>query len=144
MEMRISVPSSELEWEKYYDLRYRVLRQPWGQVRGSERNEGDLNGIHICLFQDKIPVAIARLDKSEEGVGQVRFMAVEPSFQGKGLGKLVMEEAELQAKTKNYHKIILHARENAVEFYKKLGYELIAPSHLLFGEIQHFLMEKSL
>jgi len=38
--------------------------------------------------------------------------------------------------------IILHARENALGFYEKLGYVSVEPSHLLFGEIQHFLMKK--
>jgi ribosomal protein S18 acetylase RimI-like enzyme len=41
-------------------------------------------------------------------------------------------------------KIILHAREIAIGFYQKLGYETIEKSHLLFGEIQHYLMEKTL
>jgi hypothetical protein len=39
-------------------------------------------------------------------------------------------------------KIILHAREVALPFYRQLSYQLDAPSHLLFGEIQHFLMHK--
>jgi ribosomal protein S18 acetylase RimI-like enzyme len=38
----------------------------------------------------------------------------------------------------------LHAREIAIGFYQKLGYQMIEKSHLLFGEIQHYLMEKTL
>jgi hypothetical protein len=40
--------------------------------------------------------------------------------------------------------MILHAREVALDFYKKLDYELVEKSHLLFGEIQHYLMVKDL
>jgi len=144
MEIEIRTPQTEKEWELYYDLRYRILRQPWNQPRGSEKNEGDASAIHICLFYNEIPKAISRLDESGVGVGQVRFMAVETQEQGKGWGRMVMQFAENEAKKSGYKKMILHARENAVDFYEKLGYTLLTPSHLLFGEIQHYLMEKEL
>jgi predicted GNAT family N-acyltransferase len=38
--------------------------------------------------------------------------------------------------------MILEARENAVPFYKSLGYEILKKSYLLFGEIQHYTMHK--
>ena len=40
--------------------------------------------------------------------------------------------------------IILQARGNAVQFYKNNGYEIVQKTHLLFGEIQHWLMRKEL
>jgi hypothetical protein len=40
-------------------------------------------------------------------------------------------------------KVLLHAREIALDFYVKEGYEYVQKSHLLFGEIQHFLMQKN-
>jgi len=49
---------------------------------------------------------------------------------------------ETEAKQKGIQQIILHAREVALPFYQKLGYQLDGPSHLLFDEIQHFLMHK--
>jgi len=69
-------------------------------------------------------------------------MAVADQQQAKGIGKALMDEMESVSKEKGIQKIILHAREIALPFYQKLGYQLDAPSHLLFGEIQHFLMHK--
>ena len=69
-------------------------------------------------------------------------MAVADQQQGKGIGKAIMYEMENISKEKGIQKIVLHAREIALPFYQKLGYQLDAPSHLLFGEIQHFLMHK--
>ena len=57
-------PRNEKEWENYYDLRYRILREPLGKERGSEKNEGDELGEHICLYDNGILKAIARLDKT--------------------------------------------------------------------------------
>ena len=69
-------------------------------------------------------------------------MAVAESQQGKGIGKAIIEEMEVISKENGIQKIILHAREIALPFYQKLGYHLVEKSHLLFGEIQHFLMQK--
>jgi GNAT superfamily N-acetyltransferase len=85
---------------------------------------------------------VARLDISGEKVSQVRFVAVEEACQGKGLGKLVMNEVEKIAISRGDTLLILHAREVALPFYKKQGYQLIEKSHLLFDKIQHFLMQK--
>jgi len=144
MEIEIRVPKNEIEWEHYYDLRYRILRQPWNQPRGSERNEGDATGLHFALYENEILKAIARLDINDNKSAQVRFMAVETEIQRKGYGKKVMLAIETYCKEKNISEIVLHARETAIPFYENLGYQLNEKSHLLFNEIQHFLMTKKL
>ena len=90
MEIEIRLPKTEDEWEDYYDLRYRVLRQPLNQPRGSEKNDGDEDGIHFALYEDKVLKAIARLDEVDMDVCQTRFVAVELGEQRKGFGKLIM------------------------------------------------------
>lgn len=137
-------PQTTSEWETYYDLRYRVLRQPWNQPRGSERNEGDATGQHVGLYENAQLFAIARIDWNDEKTAQIRFVAVESKQQGKNYGTQIMLYVENEVRTQKASKIILHARENALDFYQKLGYMLIEKSHLLFGEIQHHLMEKEL
>lgn len=144
MEIEIRAPKNEVEWEQYYDLRYRILRQSWNQPQGSERNEGDETGLHFALYENEILKAIARLDINDEKSAQVRFMAVETEIQRKGYGKQVMLAIENYCKTKNISEIILHAREIAIPFYESLGYQLVEKSHLLFNEIQHFLMTKKI
>lgn len=138
----IRAPKTELEWENYFDLRYRILREPLGQPLGSERNEGDATGIHFALYENEIIKAIARLDTQENEVMQVRFVAVENKSQGKGYGKNIMLATEEKAKSLGTKKMILHARENAVDFYLNLGYVMIEKSYNLFDQVQHYLMEK--
>ena len=142
MEIEIRSPRTDLEWENYYNLRYRILRQPWGQQLGSERNEGDATGIHLALYDFDGIKAIARLDGSGRGEGQVRFVAVETNVQGKGFGKRIMQEAESISISRGDTQMILHAREIAVDFYKSQGYQILEKSHVLFDHIQHYLMQK--
>ena len=141
--MEIRKPITPKEWEDYYDLRYRILRQPLGQPLGSERNDGDLTGIHFALYDNGLK-AIARLDQAASGEAQVRFVAVEKNQQGKGYGRLIMEATESAARKSGKTKMILHARDYAVDFYKRLNYDVVEKSHLLFGVLQHYLMEKQL
>lgn len=142
--MIIRTPQTIKEWEAYYDLRYRVMREPLGKERGSERNEGDETGIHFGLYKNDVLLAIARLDKVDDEVCQVRFVAVESNQQGKGLGKKIMFAVEEEARLKGYSKLILHARDYALPFYENLGYTLVGPSYKLFGVLQHFEMFKLL
>ncbi|MEN9994163.1 MAG: hypothetical protein RL762_820 [Bacteroidota bacterium] len=141
----IRSPQNESEWHAYFELRYHVLRAPWGQAKGSERTADEAHHQHFAYFnQDNQIIGVGRLDQTAPHVGQVRFMAVTSNQQGKGIGKAIMDEIEEFCRAQGYLQIILHAREVALPFYQKLAYQLVAPSHLLFGEIQHYLMEKSL
>lgn len=142
--VEIRSPKMENEWKSYYDLRFRVLREPLNQVRGSEKNDGDETGIHFALFENDIILAIARLDIIDNQIAQVRFVAVEFDLQGKGYGKKIMLATESKCKELGIGKIILHARDYAVDFYLNLGYKLIEPSYKLFDVLQHYLMEKNL
>ncbi len=144
MDIEIRLPETEEEWEDYYDLRYRILRKPLNQPKGSERDAGDETGIHFALYEDSELKAIARLDEVDMDVAQTRYVAVEENEQGKGYGKLIMYAVEQEAAEKLYTKMILHARDYAVDFYLNLGYMLIEPSYKLFDVLQHYLMEKEL
>lgn len=142
MNIEIRKPITPKEWEQYYALRYDVLRKPLNQPIGSERNDGDLTGIHFALYEDGMLRAIARLDKVDETTGQTRFVAVDPIVQGKGFGKLIMEAVEAKSIERGDKKMILHARDYALQFYLRLGYTEIEKSYKLFDVLQHYLMEK--
>ena len=144
MEIEIRSPKTDKEWVEYYDLRFRVLRKPWNQPIGSERNEGDASEQHFALYSDLNLIAVGRLDQCEGEKRQIRFMAVEKNEQGLGYGKLLMLEMEKYCSNHKVNEIILHARESAIPFYEKLSYQLHEPTYKLFGEIQHYLMSKKL
>lgn len=140
----IRSPKTKEEWDSYYDLRYTILRAPWNQPRGSERNEGDETAKHFAFFDRESIIGVGRLDIMPNAIGQIRFMAVAEHQQGSGVGKNLMLHMETLAKEAQCKEIILHAREIAIPFYAKLGYLINEKSHLLFDEIQHYLMTKNI
>ena len=142
--MILSQPKTEKEFQQYYNLRWRILRKPWGQPEGSERDSSDENYYHIMAIIDKTIAGVARLEFPERGLAQLRYMAVDIEFQGNGIGRKIVEHMEQYSKDNNAHEIFLNARENAVGFYEKLGYKITAKSYLLFDSIQHYKMVKTL
>jgi ribosomal protein S18 acetylase RimI-like enzyme len=145
--MPVSAPQTPAEWAAYYRLRYTVLREPRGQPEGTERADDDQapTTIHALLLSPAgQALGVGRLHPSGLGQGQVRFMAVSPAAQGQGIGRQVLEYLEAAARQQHLTEIVLHAREQAVPFYERLGYAVVAPSHTLFGTVPHFLMSKSL
>ena len=138
------IPITSEEWEQYYDLRFKVLREPWGQLKGSEVLTDEDQAYHAMVMDSETGkvVGVARMQTNTPTQGQVRCVAVSPQLQGKGVGKLLMGYLENLAREKGFQEIVLDARENAVEFYLSIGYEIIGESYLLFGVIPHFKMRK--
>ena len=142
--MEIKSPQTDAEWKAYYALRFNVLREPWNQPLGSEVLADEDQAIHAIAVEDNEVLGVARMHESAEKQGQVRCVATATAAQGKGIGKAIMAYLEDQAKAKGWTEIVLEARENAVPFYQRIGYTIIAESYLLFGEIQHYRMKKAL
>ena len=144
--MNIIEPISSEEFKKYYKLRYEILRKPWGQPKGSERDEGEATSIHRMLIDESTgkALAVGKLQLNSKDEAQIRFMAVLHDFQGEGLGSQILLSLEDVARSNGNKWIILSARENALKFYKNNGYQIVKKTHLLFGEIQHWLMRKEL
>jgi N-acetylglutamate synthase-like GNAT family acetyltransferase len=143
--MYITEPSTPEQFERYYQLRYQTLRQPWGQPEGSERTPDDDTAIHAMLVNDAgETVGVCRMHLQTPHEAQLRFMGIHPGYQGKGLGKLLLDYLEDKARTMGAQTIVLQSREKAVSFYERHGYHVTEKTHLLFGSIQHYKMEKQL
>lgn len=141
----IRTPKTTAEWDAYYQLRFEILRAPWGQALGSEKTDGETAHQHFAYFNDQQQIiGVIRLDNCAAQTGQIRFMAVADAAQRSGIGRLLMQFVEEKAREQKLNKMILHAREQALPFYRKLGYQYLERSHLLFGEIQHHLMFKEI
>ncbi len=79
----------------------------------------------------------------EHATIQLRQMAVLSGLQGKGIGRTIMQFAENLSREKGFKRIIMHARDTAVGFYQKQGYEKKGD---MFTEVSipHYVMEKSI
>jgi len=136
---------TQKELDAIISLRYKILRQPWNQSLESASDGLEANTINAFIEDENgNAIACGRLQENENKIGQIRFMAVDATYQGKGLGKLVLKFLEEKGKLMGLEKIELHARENALAFYESAGYKHKELSYKLWDIIQHYLMEKNL
>lgn len=142
---KVKSAKTEEEITRILQLRYVILRKPWNQPIDTATDSIELNCVNAYIENEaKEIIACGRLQENENKIGQIRFMAVSQDYQGKGLGKLILDFLEGESKKMNLDCIELQARENAVDFYKKCDYHIKEKSFLLWGIIQHFLMEKKI
>jgi N-acetylglutamate synthase-like GNAT family acetyltransferase len=99
--MKIVTPATLQDFDKYYQLRWEILRKPWGQPKGSEILTNEESSIHAMICPDEGKVTgVARLYFNSPAIAQVRFVAVDTNQQGKGIGKMLMTHLENIAKQK--------------------------------------------
>jgi predicted GNAT family N-acyltransferase len=141
----LAEPRTAQEWEHYFDLRWRVLREPWGQPRGSERDDFDAESFHLMLRDSSgAVVAVGRLHLNSPSEAQVRYMAVDEGLRGRGLGGQILSGLEDHARAQRVTAMVLNARDSAINFYRRRGYAVEGPGDILFGEVRHFRMRKEL
>ena len=86
--MEIIEPNTSDEFKIYYNLRYEVLRKPWFQPKGSERDEEEETSLHRMIIDEPNgkAVAVGRLQFNTIEEAQIRYMAVSDDYQGMGYG----------------------------------------------------------
>jgi predicted GNAT family N-acyltransferase len=138
-------PQTQAEFEQLFLLRWEILRKPWGLLPGTEQDNDETTAIHRAVFDfetSKI-LACGRIQSSGEKVAQIRYMAVGSEFQGAGFGLEILRSLEQFALQENWKYIFLNARENALGFYEKCGYQVEADAESFLG-IRHFRMSRNL
>jgi GNAT superfamily N-acetyltransferase len=138
-------PGSDQEWHDYFQLRWLILRAPWQQPHGSERDELEDAAFHVmCLADNRHIVGAGRLHRLSDTSAQIRYMAVDPRQQGKGIGSQLLRKLEDEAKIWGCQEILLNARTTSLDFYQKHNYQIIGDAPVLFGRIAHKQMRKQL
>jgi predicted GNAT family N-acyltransferase len=145
IQMQITEPRSLDDFDKYYELRWRILRAPWEEPRSSEKDGFEDKAYHLMArTEGGVLAGVGRMHLIEPEIAQIRFMAVDGLFRGKGAGKLILNGLEAEARSRGALKVFLHARTEVSDFYRKAGYSVTGDGPTLFGHIRHLVMEKKL
>ena len=102
----LRVPQTEEELERYYQFRWEMLRKPLHQPKGSERDAWDAMAHHqMVVDEEGNLVAVGRLYINADNEASIRFMAVDPSVQEKGLGTLMAMTLESVARQEGVKRV---------------------------------------
>ena len=140
-----------LEWAPYggarhdelIELRREVLRRPLGLDYTPEQLAAEADQMHLGAWDGRRAVGCLVLKLLPGREIQMRQVAVRADAQRKGVGRLLIAEAEAEAKRQGRARMVLHARQPAVAFYEKLGYAVEGEPFVEIG-LPHRLMAKNL
>ena len=130
-------------YKQVLQLRDKILRHPLGLQLSKADTANDANEIIIAAFDDEQVVGCVQLHPIDAQTIKLRQMAVDYNRQRQGIGTKLVRYAEQVAQNKQYSSISLHARKSALEFYKKLDYQVYSSLFMEVG-IPHFEMVKML
>ena len=140
----IRSPTSEEEWKRYDDFRWEVLRKPLKMSHIPLKDNLEEASIHLMgvTSEGKI-LACGRLHLNTSYEAQIRYMGVSKDLRRSGIGSKMLKKLEDDAIKQGANQIMLNARENAVPFYKSLGYFEVGPYESDI-QIPHLRMEKKI
>lgn len=144
--IQIKSPLTREDFKNYYDLRYKILRQPWGQPRGTEKDDYEPISQHFMAIDDASGelLGVVKLFEKEPGVAWFSHLAVASSHQKKGIGKLLLAHVEDLARGQGYQIIGCMSRLNTTEYFSRAGYRIAGLPANYFGTTQVVWMEKTL
>lgn len=144
LEMNLVVaPHNSPLYQEILALRYDVLRKPLGLEYSKEQLADEVHHIHLAMLVEGAVKATLYLSREAEGVMRMRQVAVSPELQGKGVGRRLVEEMERLCMHFSTKEIVLDARQVAIPFYLRLGYETYGEPFVQ-ATLPHMKMRKRL
>jgi N-acetylglutamate synthase-like GNAT family acetyltransferase len=142
----IKTPTTKEDFKAYYALRYKVLREPWGHPKGTEKDDYEPISEHFMAVDEKTGevIGVVKLFEKSAGVGSFSHLAVAPEYQQHGIGQLLLETVEKRARERGFKALGATTRATATSFFEKRGYHVteIPTAHL--GITHQVWMEKEL
>jgi GNAT superfamily N-acetyltransferase len=124
----------EITWLLRRDVLY-----PASRIYEMEMDE-DLQGYHFGAFTDAKLIGVVSLFQKGES-WQFRKFAIDADFQGKGIGKQLLDYITDFAKSEGAESLWCNARTTAIGFYSKFGFLQTGEGYGANG-IDFKLMEK--
>lgn len=142
----IQIPKTREDFKAYYDLRYRVLREPWGQPKDTEKDDYEPISQHFMAIDDETGkvVGVVKLFEKSDGVGWFSHLAVDPQYQRKGIGLMLLDVVEKAAREDGYHVLGCLSRLNTTSYFEKRGFTIAGFPTSYFGTTQVVWMEKKI
>ena len=141
----ITTPTTHDDFKAYYALRYKVLSEPWGFAKGTEKDDYEPISQHFMALNEKNEVVgVVKMYKKDECVGHISHLAVAPEYQRKGIGRMLLNAVEEYALAHGFCALGMMARVTATVYFEKLGFHITGMSTPHLGTTHLVWMEKDL
>ncbi|QED36254.1 GNAT family N-acetyltransferase [Antarcticibacterium arcticum] len=141
----------EISPETTYEVRRPVLRPGRPPAECFFEGDNDPDTFHLGLYKENELIGVASFMKTAsksflfKDQFQLRGMAVLPFYKGKGYGAALLKEGEIRIKKITKEPFLwFNARDYAVGFYEKFGYQTFGEKFDIPGVCPHIIMYKHL
>ena len=139
----VLAPHGSDEYVRAVDLRRRILRIPLGLDFTNDEIAAEHDDLNlVAILGSDVVASLSLVDVGERKL-KMRQVAVDESVQRTGLGTRLVRASEELARERGFDEMLLHARDTAVPFYLRLGYEVVGSKFEEVG-IPHYKMRKAL
>ncbi|MHC4509196.1 MAG: GNAT family N-acetyltransferase [Planctomycetota bacterium] len=147
-------PAKNADCEHITDLVYGVLRE-YGLKPDPASTDADIQDIESSYFrrggtfavlegQDGAIIGAYGLYPLEKRTCELRKMYLHKAYRGKGLGKLLLDDALSKAKQLGFERMVLETAsvlKEAIALYESYGFAEYAPDHLSSRCDQAYVLE---
>ncbi len=131
-------------YDELFQARNKALRIPLNMELNLQDAMDDQDQHHFGLyFEDDELCATAIMKPLKKKTVQMRQVLVVDTQQNKGYGHQLVAHLEIWAQLQGFKEIILHARKEAIDFYKSMDYSCEGKPYVEVG-IEHRNMHKQL
>ena len=118
----VKLVETETELEAAIDIRFRVFVAEQHVPPEEELDEEDAGATHVIALQHGSTVGTGRLLARDPAIAVIGRMAVDQSWRRRGVGGLILDFLEEEARAQGLRRSVLHAREYVKSFYAAHGY----------------------
>ena len=142
----IKTPTTREEFKAYYALRYKVLREPWGHPKGTEKDDYEPISEHFMAVDEQTGevLGVIKLYEKAPSVGNISHLAVATAHQHKGIGMSLVQAVEMRARERGFNILGAMSRVTATAYFERHGYHIAGIPSPHLGTIHLVWMEKEL
>lgn len=109
-------------------LRWEVLNKPLGLPPGSEVFPEEEESLHLVALEKRQVIGCVLFHPESKESGRLYQLAVSQEYRGQGFGRQMVTALEKELVKRGVREVHLQAKDEAVEFYRSLGFRPIAIS----------------
>ncbi|MFD1360141.1 GNAT family N-acetyltransferase [Lentibacillus salinarum] len=140
--MNIKVVETPEEKQHAFEVRTTVFVDEQNVPPEVEIDTYDGQAIHLIGYEDGLPIAASRV-RFVDSFGKLERICVLKSQRGKSHGANMIQAMETIISNKGYTTAKLNAQTHAINFYQRLGYDVVSEEFMDAG-IPHVTMTKQL
>lgn len=146
MELQIKIITAK----DTYEVRHPELRKGRNYESCAMKGDDHPGTLHFGCYHENNLIGVASfmffpfVEQPGEKAMQLRGMAVLEAYQGKGIGKKILQFCENLLTQRGVRILWMNARVSAIGFYTSLGYSILGEKFDIPNIGPHFIMFKSL